>query len=245
MASDQPVIIEAAINGGVSKARNPHSPVTPEEIAEVAIACLDAGAAIIHNHIEDITLPGQAAADRYVAGWRPIRARHPQAILYPTVVFAEDREARFSHLRALAAPGAADMGGYDPGSVNFGIGVDTDGLPPRDFVYTNSYDETRYALALLDELGLPPSMALFDPSFARAVIAWHRAGKLPRGSFIKFYFGGDFDMIAGGPGTSFGLLPTARGLDAYLEMFEGIDLPWAVAVPGGDVVGCGLARLAL
>jgi hypothetical protein len=89
-------------------------------------------------------------------------------------------------------------------------------------------------------------MAMFDPSFARGVLAWHRAGKLPRGSFVKFYFGGDLDMMTGGPAsTSFGLLPTARALDAYLEMFEGVDLPWAVAVLGGDLIACGLGRIAL
>ena len=33
--------------------------------------------------------------------------------------------------------------------------------------------------------------------------------------------------------------------DAYLEMLEGTGLPWAVAVIGGDVVACGMGRLAL
>ena len=246
MASKQPVIIEVAINGAVSKARNPNSPQGPEEIAEVAIACIDAGASIVHNHIEDITLPGQPAADRYLEGWKRIRQRHPQAILYPTVVFAESQEDRFSHVRALAVPGGADMIGYDPGSLNLGMGFDENGLPPRDFVYRNGYGETRFVMNMAGELGTPPSMSLFDPSFARAVLAWHRAGKLPQGSLVKFYFGGEWDMIAGGRGgASFGLFPTAKGLDAYLEMFEGVDLPWAVAVPGGDPVGCGLARIAL
>ena len=44
MASNDPVIIEVAINGAVDKARNPNSPQGPEEIAEVAIACIEAGA---------------------------------------------------------------------------------------------------------------------------------------------------------------------------------------------------------
>jgi uncharacterized protein (DUF849 family) len=45
--------------------------------------------------------------------------------------------------------------------------------------------------------------------------------------------------------VGFGLPPTRRSLDAYLAMLEGHDLPWAVAVIGGDVVESGLARLAL
>jgi uncharacterized protein (DUF849 family) len=45
--------------------------------------------------------------------------------------------------------------------------------------------------------------------------------------------------------VGFGLPPTRRSLDAYLAMLEGHDLPWAVAVIGGDVVESGLARLAI
>src|SRR6185437_15919956 len=34
-------------------------------------------------------------------------------------------------------------------------------------------------------------------------------------------------------------------LEAYLELLEPSGLPWSVAVLGGDVVGCGLAELAI
>ena len=44
---------------------------------------------------------------------------------------------------------------------------------------------------------------------------------------------------------SFGLPPTRKALDAYLEMLEGSHLPWAVAVVGGDVVASGIAETAL
>ena len=46
------VIIEAAINGVTSKARNPHSPLSPDEIAKDALECLEHGAAIVHNHTD-------------------------------------------------------------------------------------------------------------------------------------------------------------------------------------------------
>jgi len=44
---------------------------------------------------------------------------------------------------------------------------------------------------------------------------------------------------------SFGLPPTAKGLDAYLEMIEGSDLPWLVSSFGDDCVGCGIAEEAI
>src|SRR5439155_686329 len=68
----------------------------------------------------------------------------------------------------------------------------------------------------------------------------------PRGAMVRFYFGGDhnpMDGVAGG--LSFGLPPTRKALDAYLEMLEGSGLPWAVAVMGGDAAQTGIAQLAI
>ena len=50
MPNTSPLIIEAAINGATSKEKNPHVPRTVDEIVESAFACLEAGAAIVHNH---------------------------------------------------------------------------------------------------------------------------------------------------------------------------------------------------
>jgi 3-keto-5-aminohexanoate cleavage enzyme len=46
-------------------------------------------------------------------------------------------------------------------------------------------------------------------------------------------------------GARGGAGPTPAALDAYLELLEPSGLPWSVAVLGGDVVGCGLAELAI
>ena len=54
--SDSPVIIEAAINGATPKSRNPHVPRSVDEIVIDAVACIDAGASIVHNHNDDPVL---------------------------------------------------------------------------------------------------------------------------------------------------------------------------------------------
>lgn len=47
-------IITAALTGaGGSKENNPNTPITPEEIAEDAIACAQAGAAVVHLHMKE------------------------------------------------------------------------------------------------------------------------------------------------------------------------------------------------
>ena len=55
-------IIEAAISGFGGKARNPNNPVTPDEVATDILAYIGAGAAVVHNHIDDYMAIGPAAA---------------------------------------------------------------------------------------------------------------------------------------------------------------------------------------
>jgi len=232
-----PVIIEAAINGGTTKERNPHVPVEPAEIAADALACIDAGAAIVHNHIDRFGVSVDEAVERYLEGWRPVLAERPDALLYPTVHFGET--ISYEHLVPLAAAGLR-VGLADPGSVNLG-GADADGLPSGRFVYTNSFDAIARAFEICNETRLGPSLAIYEPGFLRTTLAWWRAGRLPRGAMVKLYFSTDRGYL----GAPFGLPPTITALDAYLELLDGCDLPWAVSVVGGDVVASEIARPAL
>ena len=245
MAAMPPVIVEAALNGATTAARNPHVPTAPAAIARDGLACLDAGAAILHTHVDDFSLAGAAAAERYLEGWRPILRERPNAILYCTVGVGGSIAERCAHVPPLAASGAMRMGVLDPGSVNLGSPGD-DGLPGGlDVLYANTYGDIRYVVGQLEACRLGPSISIFEPGVLRTARADHRAGRLPRGAFVKLYFGADGGYFASGAGATFGLPPTARALDAYLELLDGCDLPWAVAVIGGDVFAGGFARLAL
>jgi len=241
-----PVIIEAAINGIANKARNVHVPCTPDEIARDARACLAAGASIVHSHNAEMAVAATRAADLYLAAWRPVLAEYPDAILYPTIGFGSSIEERYGHHAILAEGGAIRMGLCDPGSVNFGA-TDEDGLPgPPDFVYANTFSDIRHEVAMCARYRLGPSIAIFEPGFLRAALAFHRAGRLPAGALVKLYFGGEFDYLGGSRrGVGFGLPPTRLSLEAYLAMLEGTNLQWAVAVIGGDVLSSEVARLAL
>ncbi|HLZ68625.1 MAG TPA: 3-keto-5-aminohexanoate cleavage protein [Dehalococcoidia bacterium] len=232
-----PVIIEAAINGGTPKRRNPHVPRSIDEIVDNALACIDAGAAIVHNHNDEpVNGTPVHAAGPYLAAYARIRERRPDAILYPTmgsgtlggaahVSMAE----RYAHVDELAKAGHLRMGLIDPGSVDLG-GLDGDGLPAAiDAVYVNTYADVRHMVERCAAHRLGPSVSIFEPGFLRLALAYHARGALPRGALIKLYFGG------GTPG--FGLPPTAPSLAAYLALLDGTGLPWSVAVLGGDVLG--------
>ena len=233
-----PVIIEAAINGITQKATNPNVPRSTEEIAADALACFEAGAAIVHNHV-GINGDPRAVADEYLACWAPVLEARPDALIYPTAN-AIDGALNLDHLALLAESGKLRVSLCDPGSVNLG-GVDEENVPRGGFVYANSFDsiEEQFTRASKDRVG--PSLAMYEPGFLRATIAWWRAGRLPAGSMIKFYLATDRGYM----GAPFGLPATRLALDAYLEALGDCPVPWAVSVVGGDVVETGLAEYAV
>ena len=69
-----PVMIEAAINGGTRKSTNLNVPISADEITADALACFDAGASILHNHIGLTGGSGEQAAEDYLSVWRPMLA---------------------------------------------------------------------------------------------------------------------------------------------------------------------------
>jgi len=235
------VAIEVALNGATLKSANPRVPRSPAEITVDALACIEAGASIVHNHNDEglWTSDGTHEAAPYIEAWRPIVARHPSVLLYPTMASGGPGvaiEARWRHNAELAQAGLCRVGLVDPGSVSLGF-LGADGLPlPLDLVYVNTHADARHMFLQCAELGLAPSISIFDPSFLRVALAFQAAGRMPPGAMMKLYFGGSL---------LFGLPPTRAALEAYLGMLADSGLAWSVAVLGGDVVACGLAQLAL
>lgn len=242
---DKPVIITASINGQTGRARNPHVPITPDEIIADALACLDAGATIIHAHNRDTWLTGREAADDYLVSWRDIMAARPDTLWHPTLTSAPGRTLNeLEHYRLILEEVPCPLFTIDPGSTNLGWMGD-DGFPDG-VVYGNDYGAIREGFEFCGEHGLGAQIAIFEPGFLRTVVAYHRQGKLPRGAMINLYFGGEWGMFARSPGVTFGLPPTRNALLAYLDILDGVDLPWSVSAWGTDLVrATPIARLAL
>lgn len=245
-AAKTPVIIEVALNGGTPTERNPHSPQTQQALVDDAIRCIEAGAAIVHTHAPDISIGGEAGARQYLEHFEPVHARFPDAILYPTIVFGDTIEAKASHIEPLAAAYPLRMGFVDPGSLNL-MPTGDDGAPlPAEWVYANSPADVAYKFALCERLGLGPGMAIFEPGFLRAALAYHAAGRMPQGAFLRFYFGGERSYRGDGQvDLLFGLPPRKSSLDVYLEMLGDTPIPWSIAVVSGDPWDGEVARHAL
>jgi uncharacterized protein (DUF849 family) len=234
------VIIEAAINGGTPKSRNPNVPRTPAEVSAEGLRCFSAGAGIVHNHNDEPVVGGSSgvhAPEPYIEAWTAILSEKPDALLYPTMASGGPHTniaERYGHIPALAKAGVTRIGLVDPGSVNVGP-TDPDGLPAGSGTYLNTFADARHMFETCADFGLAPSVSIFEPGFLRVALAYHRAGKMPAGALIKLYFGAH----------NWGLPPTPVSLDAYLGMLEGTGLPWSVAVLGGDLLSLPLAEYAL
>jgi 3-keto-5-aminohexanoate cleavage enzyme len=221
------VIIEAAINGNAMKAQNPNIPYTPEEIAKDAIATCKAGAALIHFHVREPDGTWVQTLDYYA---RSIRLTREQCkpLLWPTFPFGDDPAPRFQHFYDLCKDPQTrlDLGGADMGSVNFAeYDRQTKTVRGGNFVYKNPYDTIRYFLEGCQELKLRPSMQIFEPGFLRAALNFLDMGLLTEPLLVKFYFS-----------KGFGLPPSARSLDAYLGMLEGVKCNWFGTYIGGNVL---------
>jgi uncharacterized protein (DUF849 family) len=241
-----PVVIEVAVNGVTRKERNPAVPVTPDEVADDTIRCLDAGATVVHTHphgFGDGSSP-EVTAEKYATAYRTVVAERPGAILYPTMSGGPTIGDRWDHHRFLADEGLIRCGCLDPGSTNLSS-FGADGLPTAtDFVYTNSPNDIRYMMAGCAEVGVGPSFAIYEPAFLRMVLGFHAGGHLAPGALVKFYFSGNTGYLAPGLPT-FSAPPIPEALALYRAMLGDADLPWAVTVLGGDIIDTPVARLAL
>ena len=238
-----PVILEVALNGITTPERNPAAPRLPHELARDALACLEAGAAIVHTHTHEPARPPREGAALYLEAYRPILAERPDAILYPTTGLGASFDDRYGHHVHLAEAGAIRQGLFDPGSVNFGESR-PDGRPlDVDFVYRNGPRDVAQMVEHCKRLRLGPNVACFEPGFLRATLAYHAAGLLPPGALVKLYFM-DRGYLAGGE-PHFGVPPIPEALELYLAMLADSGLPWAVAVLGGSLLDSPIAGQAL
>ena len=238
-------IIEVALNGGIPKSVNPHVPRTPAEITADALACIAAGASIVHNHNDEPTIGGPPAHDPapYEETWRAVLAAEPDVMLYPTMRgWGPDTtiEQRYSHVVALAQAGVLGTTIVDLGPINVAP-VGADGLPEAgDVMYLCTFGDIDYEFRAARDIGLPISLAVFEPGHLRAGLAYVKNGFAPPGSMIKFFFEAAPIGVA-----ARGLRPTRAALGAYLDMLEGFDLPWMAAVTGTPSLDPAFSRLVL
>lgn len=148
------LIITAALCGaGTKRSQTPYVPITPDEIAADAVACVKAGAAIIHIHVRDDEGNNTMDTDRFVEVVGKVRKALSDegldAVLNLTTSgskFPEDM--RLAHLPILKP----EMCSYDPGSMNWA----------NSYVFLNTPPFLEKLGTMCQELQIKPEIEIFD-----------------------------------------------------------------------------------
>lgn len=193
----RPVIITCALTGDSdTTTRNPHVPVTPEEIARDAMAAAEAGAAIVHIHVRDLeTTRGSREVALYAEVVERLRGADFPALINLTagmggkLVLGDENPLdvapetdvvggaeRLPHVEALLP----DLCSLDCGSFNSGIGNE---------IYVSTWPMIRQMAARIGELGVKPELEVFDFGHLVSVLALAEEGLVAAPLFVQFALG--------------------------------------------------------
>jgi len=222
------VIVEVGLNEAVSRAQNPAVPITPQECADDALRCHDAGAAIVHWHARDPVSGEQRLDDAALYGEALDLMRASDVLAYPS--YPVDRpdtiDERLAHVWALREHHGLELAPVDVGSVTTVIWdaahhdfLGVDALRQMG-VITNSLPFTLDALERASELGMTPTLAAFDVGFTRTVVMLAQAGRVKPPILHKIFLFGSFAV---------GPVPSETALDAHLAQIpDDLDVEWIV-----------------
>ena len=198
------VIITCAVTGDDTKVtRNPHCPVTPEQIAASAVDAAKAGAAIVHIHVRD---PDTGAFSMETRHYREvvkrIRESGTDVIVNLTcgmggyICVGENglddtpapgtdfvsQERRLQHVIDLCHEGRyrPDIATLDCGTLNFGDG---------NRAYVSTPDYLRRGAAILRDLGVKPELEVFDTGNLWLVRRLVDEGLIPAPALIQLCAG--------------------------------------------------------
>ena len=222
------MIVEVGLNEAVSRAQNPAVPITPQECADDALRCHDAGAAIVHWHARDPVSGEQRLDDAALYGEALDLMRASDVLAYPS--YPVDRpdtiDERLAHVWALREHHGLELAPVDVGSVTTVIWdaahhdfLGVDALRQMG-VITNSLPFTLDALERASELGMTPTLAAFDVGFTRTVVMLAQAGRVKPPILHKIFLFGSFAV---------GPVPSETALDAHLAQIpDDLDVEWIV-----------------
>lgn len=167
-------IITSAITGAIAvPSMTPYLPITPEEIANDAIAAAEAGASIVHIHVRD---PETGEPVQDVDLFREVVKKvnaETDVIIQPTTggglgMSLEKRVVVIPELEP-------EMASCNMGSINFGLYQFADTIDEfeyeweeeylkgtRDFVFTNTFEDLENVFQIFNEHGTKPELECYD-----------------------------------------------------------------------------------
>ena len=231
------LIIEARINEYMMRDQgNINVPYTPQEIDADAIACRQAGAAIVHFHARKPDGTPEHSSQVYADTIRRIRTGS-DILVHPTLGYntVDDSSAqgRLRHILDLAkdksvAPhfvpldmGSVNVDRYDPHARNF---------LTTNQVYANPTGDLMYFAREVRKAGLKPYLTCFNIGFLRYVNAFADMGLLDEPLYMCLVLT-DSIFLGGHPAS-------LKGLQSHLDHLPpGKRVEWTSMSYGGNLFG--------
>jgi len=169
------LIITAALTGAeVTRAQQPHLPITPDEIAEEAFKCYEAGASIVHIHARDAE--GNPTQDAEV--YRQIKEKIAEKC---NIIFQPSTGGAVWHTpeqRLQPVDLAPEMATLSCGTCNFG---------PDVFMNSEEYIE-KFAVKM-QEMGVKPEIEVFERGMIENAKALVKKGLVKAPLHVDFVLG--------------------------------------------------------
>lgn len=225
--------IEVAVNGASTRKVQPRIPILAKDIIAEGVACIKAGAAVIHAHTLEPDSGRQNGNIENCAAFINGIREQVDAIVYPTVVGTPDRSNPawlWEPTVELVKRGLLEWGFLDPGSVNLCF-IDSDGARYMggDGVYINSNPALEIGAGLAAEHKYHPAYACYEAGFIRHGALLHRRHPTMPVPIYRFMFS---------TGMTFSFPPEPWAVEAYVKLLGMVDpgAPWMVAGLAVDVM---------
>ncbi len=216
------LIITAAITGSrISRSRTPYIPITPEEIAQSAYECWEAGASIVHIHVRDPeTEIGTQDAELIRRVVEPLREKTDLVLCLttsgvPGLNFTLEK-------RMIPLQFKPELASFDAGTILLG---------GRPFINTPEFLEG--AAKAMREAGVKPELEIFDYGMITTCIRMRDQGQLEDPLHFQFVLG-----------TPWGAPATPRTLVHMVDTIPG-DATWSIIGIGRSHLPMSMFALAM
>jgi 3-keto-5-aminohexanoate cleavage enzyme len=217
---DPLVITVAPVGGELTRERQPHLPLTADEIAGEVARCREAGASIVHLHVRDEDGAPSQSRDHFAPAIDAIKRSAPDIVIQTStggsVGMTEEERVQPLDLKP-------EMATLTTGTVNFG-----------DEVFENPFPLVERFFLRMREIGVQPEFEAFDTGMvetARLLTEEHDAEPRHR----------HFDLVLGVPG---GMAGTA-GAVVHMASILPSGATWSATGIGRTHLPVTLAALAL
>ncbi len=182
------LIITAAITGAeTTKEMNPHLPCSPEEQAQAAFECWEAGASIVHLHVRDANNKPSQSLDLFEKVSKLIRAKCDLILQFSTGgAVGTPVSERIAPLKL-----KPEMASLNAGSINFG-----------DEVFENLPKDIAALAAEMKRLSIKPEIEVYDLGMLEYGVSLVTSGVVNAPAHFQFVMGTKHG-ISGNPENMF------------------------------------------